>query len=77
MYTLNPGLGNIYFYTVREPNIYKPYGFFLGFLTTLHLCVFFVFSSFLFFFCDEITYKGGKEKKKAALLVFILVTFRF
>ena len=27
----------ILFYTLSEPNIYKPYGFFLGFLTTLLL----------------------------------------
>ena len=31
--TLDPGLVNLYFYTLKEPNIYKPHGLFLGFLT--------------------------------------------
>ena len=37
-----------YFYNLRDPNIYDPYGFFLGFLATLHPCIFCILV-FLFF----------------------------
>ena len=49
LYTLSPGLVNLY--TLREPNIYTPYGFFLGLLATFLLCIP-VFLSFVF--CGEI-----------------------
>ena len=42
---------NLYSYTLEEPNTYKPYGFVLGFLAKLRLCVYVLLS---FVFCGEI-----------------------
>ena len=65
-YTLDPGLVNLYFYTLREPNTYKPYGFFLGFLTTLLLCI----SGFLSFAFFVVKSTKTKTKLNYALKVF-------
>lgn len=43
---------NLYSYTLGEPKTYKPYGFFLDFLTTLRLCISVLLS---FVFCGEIS----------------------
>ena len=60
MYKLDPGLVNLYFYTLRDPNIHKPCGFlhrYAGvggggggrFLTILLLFIYFRYSFLLFF----------------------------
>ena len=70
MYTLDPGHVNLYFYNLREPYIYKPYGFVLFRAFSPHfICVFFVFSSLLIFsgLKKKTTTKQNKtnaEKKK-------------
>ena len=53
MYTLDPGHVNLYCYNLREPYIYKPYGFVLfRLLTTFNLCIFCILVS-SYFFCRE------------------------
>jgi len=44
-------LVNLYSYTLGEPSTYKPYGFSLGLLTALRLCISVLLS---FAFCGEI-----------------------
>ena len=50
-FAMDPGLivtVNFIFFTLREPNVYKPYGFFLGFLATV------LFYRYLYFVVKEI-----------------------
>ena len=61
-YTLDPGHVNLYFYNLREPYIYKPYGFLLFRALSPHfICVFFVFSSLLIF--SGLKKKNNKTKQ--------------
>ena len=43
---------NLYSYTLGEPKTYKPYGFILGFLAKVRLCISVLLS---FVFCGEIS----------------------
>ena len=54
-FTFDPGLTVTvnFIFTLREPNVYKPHGFFLGFLATfICFCVTVLFLS-LFVFCGK------------------------
>ena len=56
-FTFDPGLTvNVNFiFTLREPNVYKPHGFFLGFLATLIcFCVTVLFYRYSYFVVNQI-----------------------
>ena len=56
-FTFDPGLTVTvnFIFTLREPNVYKPHGFFLGFLATfICFCVTVLFYRYLYFVVNQI-----------------------
>ena len=56
-FAFDPGLTVTvnFIFTLREPNVYKPLGFFLGFLATfIYFCVTVLFFRYLYFVVNQI-----------------------
>ena len=56
-FTFDPGLTVTvnFIFTLREPNVYRPHGFFLGFLATfMCFCVTVLFYRYLYFVVNQI-----------------------
>ena len=71
-FTLDPGLTvNVNFiFTLREPSVYKPHGFFLGFLATfICFCVTVLFYRYFYFVVNQI--------KLQSYILFFLVNILF
>ena len=53
-----------FIFTLREPNVYKPHGFFLGFLATfICFCVTVLFYRYLYFVVNQIKLQSYKVTK--------------
>ena len=64
-FTFDPGLTVTvnFIFTLREPNVYKPHGFFLGFLATfICFCVAVLFYRYLYFVVNQIKLQSYKVK---------------
>ena len=62
-FTFDPGLTVTvnFIFTLREPNVYKPHGFFLGFLATfICFCVTVLFYCYLYFVVNQIKLQSYK-----------------
>ena len=60
-FTFDPGLTVTvnFIFTLREPNVYKPHGFFLGFLATfICFCATVLFYRYLYFVVNQIKLKS-------------------
>ena len=65
-FTFDPGLTVTvnFIFTLREPNVYKPHGFFLGFLSTfICFCVTVLFYRYLYFVVNQIKLQSFALKK--------------
>ena len=59
-----------FIFTLREPNVYKPRGFFLGFLATfICFCVTVLFYRYLYFVVNQI--KLQSFKVTSSMLIFL------
>ena len=71
-FSFDPGLTvTVYFiFTLREPNVYKPHGFFLGFLATfICFCVTVLFYRYLYFVVNQIKLQVIEKLQFDALLL--------
>ena len=62
-FTFDPGLTVTvnFIFTLREPNVYKPHGFFFGFLATfICFCVTVLFYRYLYFVVNQIKLQSYK-----------------
>ena len=72
-FTFDPGLTVTvnFIFTLREPNVYKPHGFFLGFLATfICFCVTVLFYRYLYFVVNQIKLQSKVTKHASTRLKY-------
>ena len=64
-----------FIFTLREPNVYKPHGFFFGFLATfICFCVTVLFHRYLYFVVNQIKLQSYKVTNSTIALTVAILT---